>query len=220
MAIIKLINKRIIKEIGWIISGGKEAMVLSAEGYDRELAVKVYRVTVTFFKDMAPYIEGDKRFSKVKKRRKLINMWASKEYRNLKRLSKAGVRVPEPIALEQNVLVMAFIGKNGNPAPLLKDVVLDNPEEILRDILENIRRGVLNGRIVHGDLSEYNIMIHNGKPYFIDVGQAVLLDHPRAREFLERDIKNVLNYFKRKYGIIKPTFEEVYNYIIGRGSLE
>ena len=54
--------------------------------------------------------------------------------------------------------------------------------------------------LVHGDISAYNVLIYKNIPYLIDLGQGVLIEHPNAIEFLKRDIRNVVNYFK-KFGI-------------------
>jgi RIO kinase 1 len=57
--------------------------------------------------------------------------------------------------------------------------------------------------LVHGDISEYNILIKEGVPYIIDFGQAVVINHPNAGKFLERDVYNITSYFSKKYGIKK-----------------
>jgi RIO kinase 1 len=66
--------------------------------------------------------------------------------------------------------------------------------------------------MVHADLSEFNILIYKNKPYLIDLGQGVLLKHPRAFDFLRRDIHNILNHFN-KYGIDEDELK-LYNKII------
>jgi len=60
-----------------------------------------------------------------------------------------------------------------------------------------MRRLYQEARLVHGDLSEYNILLYDGEPIIIDMGQAVMLEHPMSREFLSRDIKNIVRYFKK-----------------------
>jgi RIO kinase 1 len=54
--------------------------------------------------------------------------------------------------------------------------------------------------LVHGDISAFNVLIHKNKPYIIDLGQGILTEHPNALEYLKRDIKNIVRYFK-KYNI-------------------
>jgi RIO kinase 1 len=154
---------------------------------------------------MYEYIEGDPRFMKVRKdRRSVVMAWARKEFRNLKIAEKAGVRVPHPIDIESNVLVMEFIGEDETPAPRLKDIENDMSKEDMKricfKIIEYVKRLYEKGDLVHGDVSEYNILVHRNEIFLIDIGQAVLTRHPRAMEFLRRDLENISRYFRR-FGI-------------------
>jgi RIO kinase 2 len=103
--------------------------------------------------------------------------------------------VPLPIDLNRHVLVMSFI-----PGVDLVRATLEEPEAVLDDILENIREAYRLG-IVHGDLSEFNVMVDEGQCWLIDWPQWVETSHPNAGDLLARDIENILQYFKRKYGI-------------------
>jgi RIO kinase 1 len=107
------------------------------------------------------------------------------------------VNVPEPVAVQKNVLVMEFVGKNGVRAPLLKETTLKDPERVLRLLLTYLRRLYRKGGLVHADLSEYNIMVWKRRPVIFDVAQAVLIGHPMADRFLRRDLENLYKYFKR-----------------------
>jgi RIO kinase 1 len=91
---------------------------------------------------------------------------------------------------------MEYIGDENKAAPMLKDVLLKNPQKIFDEIMTFITR-MYKAQIVHADLSAFNILIFREKPCIIDVGQAVLLDHPAALEFLRRDIHNIVHYFKK-----------------------
>jgi RIO kinase 1 len=82
---------------------------------------------------------------------------------------------------------------------MLKDVSLRNPQKIFDELITFIKRMYRN-KIVHADLSAFNILLFRQKPYVIDAGQAVLLDHPSSQEFLKRDIHNIVQYFK-KYSV-------------------
>ncbi|MFX1485933.1 MAG: serine protein kinase RIO [Promethearchaeota archaeon] len=210
-----LINSGVINELFGVISTGKEANVYWAKGEDEEeYAVKIYRTTTADFKRMLVYVQGDPRFKRVKKdTRSLIYTWATKEFKNLTRAYDAGVRVPKPVAVRKNVLVMEFIGGDGIPAPRLKDKEPRNPRAILSTILKYVRSLYQTARLVHADLSEYNILIWD-EPVIIDVSQAVLVQHPLAQEFLFRDIKNVLRYFHSLVDDL-PDPETVYRRIIG-----
>jgi RIO kinase 1 len=87
---------------------------------------------------------------------------------------------------------------------LLKDVALEDPEGFYKDLMLQMRRMYHHGSLVHCDMSEYNILVHDGEPYIIDMGQAVLRRHPMAREFIERDARNLSHLFKRRGFKIGP----------------
>ncbi|MBZ3935879.1 serine protein kinase RIO [Methanimicrococcus blatticola] len=204
-------NKGIISELGGSISTGKEANVFYATGNEGEVAVKIYRINSSTFKAMDPYILKDPRFTHIRHSRKdIIFAWTQKEYQNLLRINKAGIRAPRPVTFDRNILVMEFMGENGIAYPSLKDVKMDDEDARLfyDQIIENMRRMYVRASLVHADLSEYNILIdiENEEAVIIDVGQAVTLNHPNAREFLTRDIENIKRFFK-KYGIDEGTKE-------------
>jgi len=200
-----LSNKGIIKALGGSISTGKEANVFYAEGDNRELAIKIYRMASSTFKAMDAYIMKDPRFTNIRNnRRDIIFAWTRKEFQNLTRAKSAGIRVPEPLVAEKNILIMEFMGEEKVPYPLLKNTHLENEEaKIVYDkIVEYMRLLNKEANLVHADLSEYNILIDpaDKTPVFIDMGQSVTLEHPNAREFLYRDVQNILRFFSR-YGI-------------------
>ncbi|HWQ17149.1 MAG TPA: serine protein kinase RIO [Sulfolobales archaeon] len=189
------------------MSSGKEARVYWGKGKDnRDLAVKIYlTLTSEFRRSMIKYLAGDPRFNEYRglSPKKLIYIWARKEFSNLNRMFSAGIRVPEPLCLEKNVLVMEFIGYDGKRAPLLKEAYemgelsLDDLEKIYWWVIEAIRKMVRDAELVHGDLSEYNIMIFEENPVIIDVSQAVSVDHPNSREFLKQDVYNITRFFSK-----------------------
>lgn len=209
--IYKLESRKIIRELKGVVSAGKEARVYWAKGWDgSDLAVKIYLVETTDFrKSIRKYIEGDPRFERIPEGnlRKLIYEWAKKEYRNLKRMHESSVRVPKPIAFMGNVIVMSFIGENGYRAPLLVEVAEELEVNEMKSIYNDLRRQieliVCKARLVHADLSEYNVMVWNGEPWIIDVSQAVDLSHPKAVEFLERDLENIHRFFS-EYIDVEP----------------
>ncbi len=200
-----LSNKGIIRAMGGPISTGKEANVFLAEGEEKDVVIKIYRISSSTFNSMEDYILGDPRFRNVRhSKRDIIFAWTKKEQRNLIRAKEAGIRVPEPIVAERNILVMEFMGKDEKPYPQLKDIHLE--KEMARTVYDTIVNYIdilyNEANLVHGDLSEYNILIipETGEPVFIDMGQSVTSEHPRSREFLLRDIENIIRYFK-KYSI-------------------
>lgn len=196
----KLMRKNVINKIHGVIKAGKEARVYWGEAPNEdELAIKIYYTTTADFRrGMMKYIEGDPRFKKIKRgTHSLIYMWTQKEFKNLQLCERAGMNTPKPITFNKNILVMTFIGSDGIPAPLLREVSLDYPEEFYMDLLSELRLLYTGARLVHGDLSEYNIMIWNKIPVIFDLSQALLVTHPLSDELLQRDISNVNKYFKR-----------------------
>jgi len=217
MTIYDFLNKGKIDEIYGVVNAGKEARVYWGKDPDgRELAIKIYlTVSAEFKKGMLPYIRGDPRFAHVRKdTRSLIYAWAQKEFKNLQRAMDAGVKVPEPIAVSKNVLIMSFIGKNGDNAPLLKEVSLKNPRQVFRRLLTYVKKLYQKAKLVHADLSEYNIMIWKNAPVLFDVAQAVTLEHPMADQFLRRDLQNLYKYFK-KLGVDVLSVEEMHRRVTG-----
>jgi RIO kinase 1 len=212
MTIYDFLNKRIIDEIYGVVKAGKEARIYWGRDLEgKELAIKIYLTTsAEFKKGMLPYIEGDPRFAHVRRdTRSLVYAWAQKEFKNLQRAHEAGVKVPKPIAIDNNVLIMEFIGKNGVSAPLLKEVSPKNPERVYRQLLTHLRRLYRKAGLVHADLSEYNIMIWNDQPVLFDISQGIPLEHPMADQFLRRDLENLHRYFK-KLNVDVLSVEEMY----------
>ena len=220
MTIYDFLNKRVIDEIYGVVKAGKEARIYWGKDPDgKELAIKIYLTTsAEFKKGMLPYIEGDPRFAHVRRdTRSLVYAWAQKEFKNLRRAYEVGVKVPQPIAVEKNVLIMEFIGKNGVSAPLMREVSLRNPKRVYSQLLTYLKRLYRKGGLVHADLSEYNIMIQRGKPVIFDVSQAVLIEHPMADQFLQRDLENLYRYFK-KLDVDVLSVEEMHKRVTsGRG---
>ncbi len=191
------ILKRSVKIVEFPISTGKEGEVFRGIGKDGYVAIKVYRISRLNYKSLSRFIEGDMRFANVSKRRdNIMYIWARKEYKNLQEYKKNGVNVPNPIDIWKNILVMEYIGDENFPAPLLKDVMENLKKDIVYKIIEEMRKMYRAG-IIHGDLSEYNILIWNEKPYIIDVAQGVPIEHPLAEELLKRDLNNMERTFKK-----------------------
>jgi RIO kinase 1 len=205
MDLYALAKKGVIASLGGAVSTGKEANIFRAKGEDgTDLAVKIYRINTSNFKAMQDYLLGDPRFGSIKgTKRAVIAAWTRKEFRNLKRAGEVGVKVPTPIAMRENILVMEMVGDSENPAPQLKDVTLEPKDAVVAfdRIVEYVSLLYNRANLVHADLSEFNILYHNGEPVIIDMGQSVTLEHPMARSFLERDISNLARHFKKKYSI-------------------
>lgn len=203
MILFKLLNQGIIAEINGCISTGKEANVYHATSKTGvELAIKIYKTSILQFKDRDKYVTGEFRFRHGYCRhnpRKMVRIWAEKEFRNLVRLQQGGINAPKPILLRSHVLLMDFIGTNGWPSPKLKDVVLTSskPRKLYRECIETMWKLYNKCKLVHADLSEYNMLYHDGSIVIIDVSQAVENDHPMAFEFLRKDCTNITEFFKK-----------------------
>jgi len=205
MILLQMINRGHISTINGVISTGKEANVyhgLTEEG--RHIAIKVYKTAILVFKDRDRYVTGEHRFRHGYSKgnhRSMVKLWAEKELRNLKRLQMACLPCPVPLHLRLHVLVMEFLGdKKGWPAPRLRDARIEGEGEWDRCYLEMVSimwRMYQVAKLVHADLSEYNVLYHNGHLWVIDVSQSVELNHPRTFEFLRMDIKNVTDFFRR-----------------------
>jgi len=160
---------------------------------------------------MRGYLDGDPRFEGIgSDKKKVVTAWVRKESSNLKRARRAGVRTPKPIAVERNVLVMEYLGTDEGRAKRLSEVHIENPDTAYEVVQEYLRR-LYDAGLVHGDLSEYNIVFHEGQLYIIDLGQAVTIHHPNAEEFLERDCRNVSNFFARQG--VETTPDELLAYV-------
>jgi len=203
MALYDLSKKGYIDSLGGCFSTGKEANLfhaLAKKDDILEVAVKIYMISTANFNAMKDYILGDPRFQGIRHARKdIILAWTKKEFKNLKRAEEAGVRVPKPYITQRNILLMEFIGKDGIPMPQLKDVKLSAQEalHIFNLLIDYMNRLYSRAKLVHADLSEYNILVdmNNMEPVIIDMGQSVLTSHFNAETYLQRDVSNIARFF-------------------------
>ena len=207
------------------IASGKESGVFLAElGPDGEehckehlikspIVIKIFRTSTLNFKKITRYIYGDRRFRKhSKKIRHIIKLWAAKEFSNLQRSSLAKISVPKPILVKNNILLMELLGKDGKPYPILKYTPKAYTKSTLTQILDQTKLLFQRAGLVHADLSPFNILMGNQTPFFIDMSQSVLISHPRALDFLRRDLKNILSSFLVK-GFVVPDENELFDEI-------
>ncbi len=177
------------------LSIGKEANIFVAAKGSEHRIVKIYRLETCDFNRMFDYLRYDPRYPLIKKnRRRTIFMWAKREFRNLLKARDAGVRVPTPHAQMDNILIMECIGK---PAQRLKDDPPRDMHGFLGLLLAEMTKLHKSG-LVHGDLSEYNILNHQERPVLIDFSQATPIEGARGPELLARDIKNISSFFSRQ----------------------
>jgi len=220
MIVYRMMNRGYVKSINGVVRSGKEARIYWGIGRKRKpVALKIFLTSsAEFRKGRMMYIQGDERFKDVRKNtRSLVNLWALKEFKNLTQAKDAKVPVPAPLKVEGNVLLMEFVGRNGEPAPLLRETPLDHPGRVYDKIAENIRRLYQKAQLVHADLSEYNIMMVKNGPVFIDFAQAVPPEHPMARTFLERDL-NTLNAYFTRVGVTVPPMERLIPWVTGQSA--
>ncbi len=194
-----LMNAGYLSHLNGVVASGKESRVYWGIALDgSSIAVKIYLVATAEFKHRLQYIIGDPRFKKVKKGiRNIVILWARKEFKNLSRAYNASVRVPRPIHVTGNILLMEFIGENGVPAPTLNDYH-DVSKEHYMQVMDSIKRLYVDAELVHADLSEYNIFLYNNRIVIFDFGSAVDIRHPNAELFLQRDIANVNRFFSKR----------------------
>jgi RIO kinase 1 len=198
LSISRLVSQGQFESIDFPISTGKEGGVFRATKGDEFRAVKVYRIGNTTFRRLPEYaLEALRRQTNVRNYGGLIIAWTRREHTVLGRLTDAGVRVPHPFGHLRNVLVMEFIEEGGAAAPRLRDALVDDPEAVYRDLVDQIGRMVRTAHLVHGDLSPYNTLLANGKVVLIDVAQALPTDHPQAAALLERDLGNYARFLGR-----------------------
>lgn len=226
----KMVNNGTLESISGSISTGKESVVFHAHGgqvnerqLPEEVAIKVFKTTLTDFKNREKYVHGDHRFSKddYKKQnpRRIIKMWAMKETANLNRMRKFAIPCPKVELLRKHILVMTFIGKDQKPAPKIKDAQLppEDMEIAYNQIISVMKKLYRKCGLVHADLSEFNILWHNDQVWVIDVSQAVDITHPSALEFLYRDCTNMSSFFSKNgvYDVASP--EEMFNKVTKLG---
>lgn len=198
LALHTLTRRGSIQALGTLIGVGKESEVYEAMGLG-VVVLKFHRV-------------GQRSFQSARVKRGYMPEtghcpWlfassnsAKMEYDALKALHPA-VSVPLPIDQNRHVVAMSYV-----PGINLSRATVAEPEIILDEILDNVREAYRLG-IVHGDLSEFNIMVDEKQCWLIDWPQWVETAHPNAGETLARDIENILQYFKRKYALVYP-FDE------------
>eukprot|EP00041_Stephanoeca_diplocostata_P018188 m.379131 g.379131 ORF g.379131 m.379131 type:complete len:645 (+) comp20946_c0_seq1:164-2098(+) len=230
LLLFRMVNANILDSVNGAISTGKEAVVFHASRHVdpddmtsevQEVAIKVFKTTLTEFKQRQQFLHGDRRYEDRVGRqsaRKLVKLWAEKESANLERVARAGLPCPHVVIQHKHVLVMSFIGTDGVAAPKLKDAVLK--PKALASCLVQVREALATlyhkCRLVHADLSEYNLLYHDKKVYIIDVGQSVETSHPRADEFLYRDCVVICQYFNKAGADGTPTAHELFCEVTGR----
>lgn len=204
-----MVEEGLVDEVIGQLMSGKEATVYVVRCGEHVRCAKVYKeANQRSFRNNASYQEG----RKVKNSRQARAMekgsrygrkmqeevWQSAEVDALYRLAAAGVRVPQPHICFEGVLLMDLVlDADGHPAPRLNDVEMS--EELALEyhaLLVNQVVRMLCAGLIHGDLSEYNILVAESGPVIIDLPQAIdAAGNSNAAEMLERDVANLRSYF-------------------------
>ncbi len=209
------------------VSTGKEAIVLLAESREGECALKIYRLTPSF-RTTKKYFSADPRYENPKisamrsDRRSVVMQWARKEHHNLWTAEEMGLPVPRPFFVENNILAMEFLGKEGVPLPTLqkatgtlRDLGDEGIDEIWQKMLRYLSMMRKHG-FVHGDLSAYNLLWdeETNSVHFIDISQSYVSREIETEELFRSDISNIATYFRRLG--IETSPDELYDAIVGK----
>ncbi len=210
LAINALVKADVIDAFGKPLGVGKESDVYDAlTPTEQQVAIKFHRLGRTSFKQTKRKRGYMAKYSYTPDWHQQSRIAAKKEYKALRLLHPKGVAVPNPIKQNRHVLVMSMI----EGAELYHHQKLQNPQAILNEILVNVKRAYRDAHIIHGDLSPYNIILQpNQHILIIDWPQNVTIKHPNAKEFLKRDLKNVLTLFQRKHGL-KNKLKDALTYV-------
>lgn len=193
-----------LSAIGDNIGVGKESVVYEGV-YDGEpVILKFHRAGYTSFKQVARQRDtGDRNHWIFIARRA-----AKREHEALVTLAALSSAVSVPAAIDHNRHLIAM---SIAPGSELSKTKVDDPDWFLDEIIEQIRKTYAAG-FIHSDLSEYNVFVSPDGVTLIDWPGYVTTTHPQAEFLLERDVKNVLSFFNRKYGITRDC-EEVVGYV-------
>jgi RIO kinase 2 len=199
LAINAFVKADVIEAFGKPLGVGKESDVYDALTPDeRRVALKFHRLGRTSFKKTKRKRNYTVKYSYTPDWHHRSRIAAKKEYTALKLLYPKGVAVPEPIKQNRHVLVMGMI----EGAELYHYPELPDAEAVYNEILVNVKVAYRDAHIIHGDLSPFNIILQpNQHILIIDWPQNVSTKHPNAKQLLERDLRNVLTFFQRKYRI-------------------
>jgi len=202
-----ILSSGLATELVGLVSAGKEADVYLARYKGAPLAIKVYRLYRTSHRGGGP-IKVD-----------AMGWRAAHEFEITNQAWKGGARVPAPARRVENMFSMRYLGGEDGPAPRLQDVRLEDPGQFLAAVLEGVETLARAG-VVHGDLSAFNILVHQGEPWFIDFSEGLRVDRigtsawmrlTEATEALRHGLGALGAYF-RKYGLaidIEPFVERL-----------
>ncbi|MCL4325021.1 MAG: hypothetical protein M1144_06140 [Candidatus Thermoplasmatota archaeon] len=201
----KLVNRGLFETVDFSVSTGKVANVFRVSSKEGYRALKTTASGNAVFRNMPPYLQhelreevGSNSFGR------LVFAWVRREFMALANCHEAGVPVPAPIEYYRNTLLMEFVNEGGFPYPPLFKCRVESPAALLEDVIKAVNSMVTKAGLVHGDLSQYNVLYHEGKIAIIDLGEAVEKSHPMAKGLLLRDAQNFAKYFNKLGVVISP----------------
>lgn len=211
LALNALVKRKVLEAFGMPIGVGKESDIyecLTPQG--ERVAVKFHRLGSISFRNIMK-LRGYVKDVKYSSWLLIARIAAEREFRALKITYDLGISVPRPIDRNRHVIVMSVI----EGTELENLIELYNPSEVFYEIVSNIRKTYMEAKIIHCDLSGFNILIKpDNHILIIDWPQYVSIKHPNAEELLKRDVKNVVVLFKRKFDF-EADLEEVIKYVKG-----
>ena len=198
LALHTLVEQNVISQLGPLIGKGKESDVYSCMNDAGDIyAAKIYRIGRTSFKNIKQLRDliGDRGHLSWLYINRLA---AKKEYEALEKVYKLKLNTPKPISYNRHIIIMSYLrGKE-----LVYFKTIKNPMKIFNKIIKQLRIIYKKGKMIHGDLGEFNIVLdQKGNILIIDWLQWVPIDHPNAISLLERDIGNICTYFSKKFKI-------------------
>lgn len=211
LAVNALVKANVLEAFGKPLGVGKEADVYDAlTPVGQQVAVKFHRLGRTSFRQTRRkrgYIAERQHISWLYQSR----LAAQKEFEALKLVHSHGVSVPKPIQQNRHVVVVGMI----EGAELVDYVQVPEPQNMLDEVLLNLRKAYLEAEVIHADLSEFNVIVRpDGHVLIIDWPQYVGKDHPNADQLLRRDVRNIVRFFQRKFKI-KTGLKEALAYVKG-----
>ncbi len=195
-----ILSSGLATEVCGLISSGKEADVYLARYKGAPIAIKSYRLYRTSHRGGGP-IKLDS-----------TGWLAAREFEMSRQAWKGGARVPAPARRVENMFSMRYLGDEQGPAPRLHDIDLEDPEQFMHAVVDGIE-ALARAGIVHADLSDFNILVHEGQPWFIDLSEAIRIDRTgtskwvrleEASAALRRGARALEAYFAR-YGLQMET---------------
>ena len=180
-------------EVVGLISSGKEADVYLAGYNGAPVAIKAYRLYRTSHRGGGPVKQDS------------AGWLAAKEYEMTRQAWKGGASVPAPARRIENMFSMRYLGNEEGPAPRLQDVDLEEPEAFLAKVLGGVD-ALAKAGVVHSDLSAFNVLVFDDRPWFIDLSEAIRVDRigdlpwhrlSEASLALEHGLKALGSYFRR-----------------------